>query len=77
MINDLMQLLDDYQYWVIGLEYRGDNPDGSRHLAAREGFDFAECVRRLEEMPPAGTLEDLRSAIEIAKHEQGAVSHET
>lgn len=65
--NDLFKLLDEYDYWVIGMEFIRENPDGSRRFEPRKGFTFEECQRRRQEMPKCGSIESLKEAIEKAK----------
>ncbi len=73
-LNEISQgmigLLDDYQFWVCKLERCSDG-----RLRARQDYDFAECVRKLDSMPTAGKLEDLKIAIEAARKEERNESH--
>ena len=68
--GDMLRLFEDYQYWVIGMEKRGVNEDGSMQWVPRPGFTFEECTRRMSEMPASGSLESLRVAIEKARADE-------
>lgn len=57
IVPDLVNLLDEYQFWVIGLDRNGP----------RLGFTPEECQSKLSSMPPKGKLDDLKLAIEEAK----------
>ena len=49
--GDMLDLLSDWQFWVIGL-----NPDGT----PRPGFTKEECDIRFSEHPTNGKLEDMQ-----------------
>jgi hypothetical protein len=67
VVDDLSKLLDDYEYWVIGMEFIRDNSDGSRRFEPRTGFTWEECEKRRLEQPKSGSIESLKEAIEKAK----------
>lgn len=54
----MLETLEDYNFWVLGLDRNGH---------PRQGFTPEECQERKAQMPTKGKLEDLRTAVEQAK----------
>lgn len=58
LAGPMVALMDDWKYWVIGL-----NKDGS----PRDGFTLEECKQRMRDFPSAGTLEGLAKMVDEYK----------
>ena len=56
--GDMLDLLNDWQFWVIGLD--SDN-------TPRLGFTQEECDLRFSEYPTSGKLEDMKLEVEAHK----------
>jgi len=66
---NMVNLMDELNYWVFGLEKIGLNPDGSTCWKPREGFTLEECLQKMNSMR-TGTLESLQEMIDQAKREE-------
>ena len=54
IVKDDLALLDDLNYWIIGL-----NGDGT----PRSGFTLEDCQARLDGLGTEGTIDDLRALV--------------